>query len=171
MKRRPSTPISISSRRSPSWPACRSLRRTGSAGAWCPCCAIRRRACRIPSFSPMTTCSACRPALPAPTCARCGSEDWTYAVYFGIDGSGIEYELYDLATDPLQLKNLLHELATGGRAIRLGAVTPRADAEACRGCQPPGELSLANCSGRLNTSGRTARGDGPLPGRPHARQH
>jgi choline-sulfatase len=36
--------------------------------------------------------------------------DWTYAVYFGIDGSGIEYELYDLATDPLQLKNLLHGL-------------------------------------------------------------
>ncbi len=34
--------------------------------------------------------------------------DWTYAVYFGIDGSGIEYELYDLATDPLQMKNLLH---------------------------------------------------------------
>jgi hypothetical protein len=26
-----------------------------------------------------------------------------------MDGSGIEYELYDLATDPLQLKNLLHE--------------------------------------------------------------
>ena len=35
--------------------------------------------------------------------------DWTYAVYFGIDGSGIEYELYDLATDPFQLKNLLHD--------------------------------------------------------------
>jgi len=34
--------------------------------------------------------------------------DWTYAVYFGIDGSGIEYELYDLVTDPLQMKNLLH---------------------------------------------------------------
>jgi choline-sulfatase len=34
--------------------------------------------------------------------------DWTYAVYFGVDGSGIEYELYDLATDPLQMKNLLH---------------------------------------------------------------
>jgi len=34
--------------------------------------------------------------------------DWTYAVYFGIDGSGIEFELYDLATDPLQMKNLLH---------------------------------------------------------------
>jgi choline-sulfatase len=36
--------------------------------------------------------------------------DWTYAVYFGIDGSGIEYELYDLKTDPLQMKNLLHGL-------------------------------------------------------------
>ncbi|MCC6776196.1 MAG: sulfatase-like hydrolase/transferase [Hyphomicrobiales bacterium] len=34
--------------------------------------------------------------------------DWAYSVYFGIDGSGIEYELYDLATDPLQMKNLLH---------------------------------------------------------------
>jgi len=34
--------------------------------------------------------------------------DWTYAVYFGIDGSAIEYELYDLATDPLQMTNLLH---------------------------------------------------------------
>lgn len=35
-------------------------------------------------------------------------QNWTYAAYFGIDGSGIEYELYDLATDPLQMKNLLH---------------------------------------------------------------
>lgn len=35
-------------------------------------------------------------------------KDWTYAVYFGVDGSGIEYELYDLVTDPLQMKNLLH---------------------------------------------------------------
>ena len=34
--------------------------------------------------------------------------DWTYAVYFGIDGSGIEYEFYDLKTDPLQMNNLLH---------------------------------------------------------------
>lgn len=34
--------------------------------------------------------------------------DWAYSVYFGIDGGGIEYELYDLATDPLQMKNLLH---------------------------------------------------------------
>jgi len=33
---------------------------------------------------------------------------WTYAVYFGRDGSGLEYELYDLVTDPLQLENLLH---------------------------------------------------------------
>jgi len=34
--------------------------------------------------------------------------DWTYAAYFGLDGSGIEYELYDLKTDPLQMNNLLH---------------------------------------------------------------
>jgi choline-sulfatase len=34
--------------------------------------------------------------------------DWTYAVYFGEDGDGIEYELYDLATDPGQMANLLH---------------------------------------------------------------
>lgn len=24
--------------------------------------------------------------------------DWTYAIYFGIDGTGIKYELYDLKT-------------------------------------------------------------------------
>lgn len=34
--------------------------------------------------------------------------DWTYAIYFGLAGSGIEYELYDLKTDPLQMTNLLH---------------------------------------------------------------
>jgi choline-sulfatase len=34
--------------------------------------------------------------------------DWTYAIYFGLDDGGVEYELYDLAIDPLQLNNLLH---------------------------------------------------------------
>jgi choline-sulfatase len=34
--------------------------------------------------------------------------EWTYAIYFGLDGSGIEYELYNINSDPLQLKNLLH---------------------------------------------------------------
>ena len=34
--------------------------------------------------------------------------EWTYAVYFGLDGSGIEYELYNIKSDPLQLKNLLY---------------------------------------------------------------
>ena len=34
--------------------------------------------------------------------------EWTYAVYFGTDGAGIEYELYNLKSDPLQLKNLLY---------------------------------------------------------------
>ena len=34
--------------------------------------------------------------------------EWTYAVYFGLDGSGVAYELYDNRTDPGQLNNLLH---------------------------------------------------------------
>jgi len=34
--------------------------------------------------------------------------DWTYAVYFGLDGSGVAYELYDIKNDPGQLNNLVH---------------------------------------------------------------
>jgi choline-sulfatase len=34
--------------------------------------------------------------------------DWTCAVYFGLDGSGLEYELYDIKGDPGQLHNLLY---------------------------------------------------------------
>jgi choline-sulfatase len=34
--------------------------------------------------------------------------DWTYAVYFGLDGSGLEYELYNIKNDPGQLDNLLY---------------------------------------------------------------
>jgi choline-sulfatase len=34
--------------------------------------------------------------------------DWTYAVYFGMDGSGLEYELYNIKSDPGQLDNLLY---------------------------------------------------------------
>jgi choline-sulfatase len=33
--------------------------------------------------------------------------DWTYAVYFGSNGSGLDYELYELVNDPGQLVNLL----------------------------------------------------------------
>ena len=36
-------------------------------------------------------------------------DDWTYAVYFGLDGSGLEYELYNRKTDPGQLDNLLFD--------------------------------------------------------------
>jgi choline-sulfatase len=36
------------------------------------------------------------------------SDDWTYAVYFASDGSGLAYELYDLAADPGQLVNLAY---------------------------------------------------------------
>ena len=39
-------------------------------------------------------------------------KNWTYAVYFGIDGAGVEYELYDLDNDPLQMKNLLYGALT-----------------------------------------------------------
>jgi choline-sulfatase len=34
--------------------------------------------------------------------------DWTYAVYFGLDGSGLEYELYNIKNDPDQMSNLLY---------------------------------------------------------------
>jgi hypothetical protein len=36
------------------------------------------------------------------------TNEWTYHVYYGLDGSGLEYELYDNTNDPGQLKNLLH---------------------------------------------------------------
>jgi choline-sulfatase len=38
--------------------------------------------------------------------------DWTYAVYFGLDGSGLEYELYDIKSDLGQMTNLLHDAPT-----------------------------------------------------------
>jgi len=40
---------------------------------------------------------------------RCLRHDnWTYAVYFSIDGKDFEYELYDIEKDPGQLNNLLY---------------------------------------------------------------
>jgi hypothetical protein len=41
-------------------------------------------------------------------------DEWTYAVYFGLDGSGLEYELYNRTTDPGQLDNLLFEAPAAG---------------------------------------------------------
>ena len=38
--------------------------------------------------------------------------DWTYAVYFGLDGSGLEYELYNIKNDLDQMTNLLHDAPT-----------------------------------------------------------
>ncbi len=35
--------------------------------------------------------------------------DWTYAVYFRLDGAGLDYGLYNLAGDAGQMNNLLHE--------------------------------------------------------------
>ena len=34
--------------------------------------------------------------------------NWTYAVYFGMEGGQAEYELYQIKSDPLQLNNLAH---------------------------------------------------------------
>jgi choline-sulfatase len=34
--------------------------------------------------------------------------DWTYAVYFALDGSGLQYELYNIKSDPGQLHNLAY---------------------------------------------------------------
>jgi arylsulfatase A-like enzyme len=34
--------------------------------------------------------------------------DWTYAVYFGLDGSGLEYELYNIKSDPGQMNDLVY---------------------------------------------------------------
>ncbi len=42
--------------------------------------------------------------------------DWTYAVYFGLDGSGLEYELYNIKSDPGQMHNLL--FGTPTREVR-----------------------------------------------------
>jgi choline-sulfatase len=38
--------------------------------------------------------------------------DWTYSVYFGLDGSGLEYELYNINNDLGQMTNLLHDTPT-----------------------------------------------------------
>jgi arylsulfatase A-like enzyme len=40
--------------------------------------------------------------------------DWTYAVYFGLDGSGLDYELYNIKSDPGQLDNLLYQRPARG---------------------------------------------------------
>jgi len=38
--------------------------------------------------------------------------DWTYAVYFGFDGAGVEYELYNIKNDPGQMTNLVFKNPT-----------------------------------------------------------
>jgi arylsulfatase A-like enzyme len=38
--------------------------------------------------------------------------DWTYAVYFGLDGAGVEYELYNIKNDPAQMTNLVFKNPT-----------------------------------------------------------
>ena len=52
----------------------------------------------------------------APAAGAIREGDWTYAVYFGLDGSGLDYELYDIRSDPGQLDNLLY--GTPGAELR-----------------------------------------------------
>jgi arylsulfatase A-like enzyme len=35
--------------------------------------------------------------------------DWIYAAYFGLDGSGLDYELYNIKSDPGQLDTLAYQ--------------------------------------------------------------
>jgi hypothetical protein len=40
--------------------------------------------------------------------------DWAYGVYFGLDGSGLDFELYNVKSDPGQLDNLLYQRPVSG---------------------------------------------------------
>jgi choline-sulfatase len=49
---------------------------------------------------------------------RCVREgNWMYAVYFSLDGKSIEYELYNLADDPEELRNLAFEPSRPGSEL------------------------------------------------------
>jgi choline-sulfatase len=52
------------------------------------------------------------PSVPGGHIRAVREGDWTYAVYFGLDGSGLEYELYDIKNDLGQMTNLLHGTPT-----------------------------------------------------------
>ena len=56
--------------------------------------------------------SSFRPAPPDGHIRAIREGDWTYAVYFGLDGSGLEYELYNIKNDLDQMTNLLHDAPT-----------------------------------------------------------
>jgi len=65
------------------------LKSYGPATASFRCCAISRPACGTLCCSPMTTCLLSAGA-PGANLRALREGDWTYAVYFGLDGSGIE---------------------------------------------------------------------------------
>jgi hypothetical protein len=46
--------------------------------------------------------------------------DWTYAVYFGLDGAGLEYELYNLKSDPGQHDQSGARQPDAGHEARMG---------------------------------------------------
>jgi arylsulfatase A-like enzyme len=49
------------------------------------------------------------PSFPGSHIRATREGDWSYAVYFGLDGSGLDYELYNIKSDPGQLDNLLYQ--------------------------------------------------------------
>jgi choline-sulfatase len=69
--------------------------------------------------------------------------DWTYAVYFGLDGGGLEYELYDRKTDPGQLNNLLYDPSAAEVKKGMVATTQAVDGPFCRSWQFAGLFHLA----------------------------
>lgn len=66
------------------------------------------------------------PTITAPARIRClRKKDWMYAVYFDDAGTEFQYELYDLADDPGQLKNLAYDTPVSAQWRRLHAELSR----------------------------------------------
>ncbi len=70
-----------------------------------------------------------------------------YAVYFGIDGSGLEYELYNIKSDPLQVQELAPRNARLGCSTGMVSFASAANDSFCRRQQSARFLCLADRTG------------------------